>query len=57
MADAQIVTQTERALTAAQFHSLAEVPPEIEWFANITNPGTRAAYEVDVKEFARFVGI
>lgn len=57
MGNTQIVTNTERALTAAQFHTLAEVPPEIEWFANITNPRTRAAYEVDVKEFARFVGI
>jgi hypothetical protein len=32
------VTPTERLLTAAEFHRLAEVPPEIEWFANITNP-------------------
>ena len=57
MRNTQIVTKTERALTAAQFHTLAEVPPEIEWFANITNPRTRAAYEADVKEFVRFVGI
>ncbi len=26
-----------RLLTAAEFHRLADVPPEIEWFANITN--------------------
>lgn len=57
MADTSLVTQTGRALTAAQFHTLAAVPPEVEWFANITNPRTRAAYEMDVKAFARFVGI
>src|SRR4030095_7442538 len=57
MAERSLVVNNERALTAAQFHTLAEVPPEIEWFANITNPRTRAAYEMDVKEFTRFVGI
>ena len=57
MADTQLVVREERALTSAQFHALTAVPPEIEWFANITNPRTRAAYEVDVKAFARFVGI
>jgi hypothetical protein len=25
-------------LTAAEFHRLADVPPEVEWFANISNP-------------------
>ena len=25
-----------RALTAAEFRGLAEVPPELEWFANLT---------------------
>jgi hypothetical protein len=29
---------SNRLLTATEFHKLAEVPPEIEWFANITNP-------------------
>lgn len=47
-----------RALTDAQFHALADMPPELEWFGNITNPHTRRAYEVDVKsDFAQFVGI
>ena len=36
---------------------LAEVPPELEWFANITNPRTRRAYPQDVRDFTRFVGI
>jgi len=30
-----------RALTPAQFGDLAEVPPELEWLANLTNPKTR----------------
>jgi site-specific recombinase XerD len=46
-----------RALTAAQFHQLADVPAETEWFANIDNPQTRRAYQGDLTEFMRFVGI
>jgi len=46
-----------RALTAAEFRGLAEVPPELEWFANITNPRTRRAYPQDVRDFTAFVGI
>ena len=44
-------------LTAAEFQGLAEVPPEVEWFANILNKHTRRAYMNDVKDFMRFVGI
>jgi integrase/recombinase XerD len=51
------VTPTERLLTAAEFHRLAEVPPEVEWFANITNRGTRRVYENTIKDFMRFTGI
>ena len=29
--------RTDRLLTAAEFHRLADVPPEVEWFANISN--------------------
>ncbi|HEV2334398.1 MAG TPA: tyrosine-type recombinase/integrase, partial [Stellaceae bacterium] len=36
---------------------LADVPPEIEWFANITNPNSRRAYEAAVGDFIRFAGI
>lgn len=46
-----------RGLTAADFTKLAEVPPEIEWFANLRNRNTRVAYEQDLREFQRFVGI
>ena len=46
-----------RILTAAEFQHLADVPPEVEWFANLTNPNTRRAYQNDVKGFMGFVGI
>jgi len=32
-------------LTPAQFEQLADVPPEEEWLANITNLKTRRAYK------------
>ncbi|MEZ5581074.1 MAG: phage integrase N-terminal SAM-like domain-containing protein [Candidatus Competibacteraceae bacterium] len=48
---------SNRPLTAAEFQGLAEVPPELEWFANITNAKTRRAYQFDVRDFTRFVGI
>ena len=44
-------------LTPAQYGDLAEVPPEFEWFANITNPKTRRAYKIDVNEFSAFAGL
>jgi site-specific recombinase XerD len=47
----------ERTLTAAQFHQLADVPPEAEWFANLDNPRTRRAYEADLRDFMAFSGI
>ena len=47
----------ERALTAAQFQQLAEVPPALTWFANIDNPQTRRAYQNDLSEFMAFAGI
>jgi hypothetical protein len=34
---------TSRALTAPEFHSLAQVPTASEWFVNIDNPNTRIA--------------
>jgi integrase/recombinase XerD len=48
---------SSRALTAPEFHSLAQVPPATEWFANIDNSNTRRAYRNDLKEFMGFVGI
>lgn len=51
------VSPTPRRLTDAEFQGLAAIPPEVEWFANIRNPNTKAAYERDVKDFAAFVGV
>ena len=44
-------------LTPAQFGDLAEIPPELEWLANLTNPKTRRAYKIDVQEFIAFAGL
>jgi integrase/recombinase XerD len=48
------ITPRNRLLTAAEFHRLADVPPEVEWFANLSNPSTRRAYENAVRDFMRF---
>jgi site-specific recombinase XerD len=44
-------------LTRHEFQKLAEVPTELEWFANIGNPRTRCAYEIDLQAFTDFAGI
>jgi len=51
------IVSANRLLTAAEFHRLADVPPEVEWFANLSNPSTRRAYENAVRDFMRFTGI
>jgi integrase/recombinase XerD len=51
------VPAAARVLTPAQYGDLAEVPPELEWLANITNSKTRAAYRIDVGEFSSFAGL
>jgi hypothetical protein len=43
--------------TTTVFHRLADVPPEAQWFANLTNPQTRRAYETAVGDFMTFAGI
>ena len=60
MPDTQLpagIIPSERLLTAAEFHRLADVPPEVEWFANIRNRSTRRAYENAIRDFMRFTGI
>ncbi|MBJ2221685.1 MULTISPECIES: tyrosine-type recombinase/integrase [unclassified Pseudomonas] len=47
----------ERRLTAAEFQQLASVPAAVEWFANIDNPRTRRAYQIDLADFCSFVGL
>src|ERR1043166_1948694 len=44
-------------LSPAQFQTLADVPPELEWLANIVNLKTRRAYQNDVGEFSAFAGL
>jgi integrase/recombinase XerD len=56
----QVSTRTQpanRLLTAAEFHPLADVLPEAKWFANLSNPSTRGAYETAIRDFMRFTGI
>ena len=51
------IRPSNRLLTAAEFHRLADVPPEVEWFANITNLHTRRAYENAVSDFMGFAAM
>src|SRR5690348_5985237 len=46
-----------RSLTPGQFDQLTEVPPELEWLANIPNLKTQRAYKIDVGEFSAFIGL
>jgi site-specific recombinase XerD len=52
-----IAGRLDRPLTAAEFHQLATVPAEAEWFANLDNPRTRRAYQTDLQDFMGFAGI
>jgi hypothetical protein len=47
----------EGILTPTQFQGLSDMPPELEWFANLDNPRTRRAYRNDVKKFTAFAGV
>jgi hypothetical protein len=31
----RVIRPAKRPLTAVEFHRLADVPPEVEWFANL----------------------
>lgn len=55
--DIQILPTQNRLLTSEEFLRLSDVPPEAEWFANITNKATRRAYENAIKDFMAFTGI
>lgn len=55
--DPTAIAPTDRRLTTASFQRLSEMPLELEWLANIDNPKTQKAYQVDVREFMAFVGI
>ena len=51
------ISHGDRRLTAAEFRQLGDVPPEAEWFDNITSPATRRAYRNAVGDFMAFTGI
>jgi site-specific recombinase XerD len=44
-------------LTAEAFQRLTDVPPGIEWFANLGNAATRRAYKNALDDFMAFAGI
>ena len=48
-----LVPLKKHSLTPVQFEQLADVPPEEEWLANITNLKTRRAYKEDVWDLSR----
>lgn len=50
-----VVAPPSNGLT--RIDQLADVPPELEWLANITNEKTRRAYAIDLKEFVQFASI
>jgi len=45
------------ALSTLEFRRLADIPAEVEWFANLRNPNTRKAYRGDIHDFSTFVGV
>jgi integrase/recombinase XerD len=55
--DSNLIQVTRESLTHAEFRQLSDVPPEIEWLANITNAKTRRFYKRDVAEFVSFTGL
>ncbi|MDP1786102.1 tyrosine-type recombinase/integrase [Nitrosomonas sp.] len=52
-----LIISSSRVLTAKEFQGLTDVPPEVEWFANLGNKATRRAYENALKDFMNFTGI
>jgi hypothetical protein len=44
-------------LTAIQYQTLAAIPTELEWFANLPNPNTRRDYCQDLEGFMAFAGL
>jgi integrase len=44
-------------LTVSQFYTMATIPPEFQWFANLPHPNTRRAYRQDIDDFMTFAGL
>ena len=57
MSSEMVPAASRRLLAEARFRKLAAMPAEVEWFANIDNPQTRRAYESDLQDFMKFVGL
>jgi integrase/recombinase XerD len=57
VANELVSIDSERTLSLEQYKALADVPPEVEWLANITNAKTRRFYKSDVAEFIAFTGL
>lgn len=57
MSNELVSIKSARTLTSDQYAGLADVPPELEWLANITNEKTRRFYKSDVQEFVLFTGM
>ncbi len=53
----EVVPVQNKGLSVAQFEILADVPPDTEWLANITNEKTRRAYQLDIRDFSAFLGL
>lgn len=53
----QTLETGNRQLSISQFAQLRDIPPEVEWFANIDNAKTRRAYKIDLNDFMAFVGL
>ncbi len=52
-----LIPVPKRTPPPAQYGELADVPPEIEWLANITNKKTRRAYKTEVSGLSDFAGL
>lgn len=57
MVNELVSIHSEQTLTPDQYRDLADIPPELEWLANITNPKTRRFYKSDVAEFITYTGL
>lgn len=57
VANELVSINSDRKLTPDQYRDLADVPPETEWLANITNEKTKRFYKSDVAEFIAFTGL
>lgn len=53
----KVLDNGSRQLSKETFNQLRDMPPEVEWFANISNARTRRAYKVDLQDFMEFVGL